>query len=84
MIIKTNITKNHKNLIKNILDDPKKYLIVNANNITIKGDECNKVGVSYEAFYKQYNRCGEPKSSCLKNQPSHLWKNDMVGIYMSD
>lgn len=60
------------------LDDPKKYLIVNANNISIKGDECNKIGVSYEAFYKQYNRCGVPKSTCLDNQPTHLWKHDMV------
>ncbi|XP_022160119.1 hapless 2-like [Myzus persicae] len=61
-------------------DDPKKYLILNANNISIKGDECNKVGVSYEAFFKQYNRCGVKKSSCLNNQPSHLWKHDMDAI----
>lgn len=83
MIKKNNIynRKTKKQIIKKyILDDPKKYLIVNANNITIKGDECNKVGVSYEAFYKQYNRCGEPRSSCLKNQPSHLWEKDMVHL----
>ncbi|KAE9545586.1 hypothetical protein AGLY_001129 [Aphis glycines] len=62
------------------IDDPKKYLIVNAKNISIKGDECNKVGVSYEAFFKQSNRCGVKRSSCLNNQPSHLWKQDMDAI----
>uniref|UniRef100_A0A2S2PS82 Protein HAPLESS 2-B n=1 Tax=Schizaphis graminum TaxID=13262 RepID=A0A2S2PS82_SCHGA len=62
------------------IDDPKKYLIVNEKNISIKGDECNKVGVSYEAFFKQYNRCGVKRSSCLNNQPSHLWKHDMDAI----
>lgn len=44
----------------------------------MNGDECNKIGVSYEAFYKQSNRCGELKSSCLMNQPSHLWRHDTV------
>jgi len=67
-------------MVKHIPDDPNKYLIVSANNISVDGDKCNKVGVSYEAFYKQYNRCGEPRSSCLNNQPSHLWRHDMVPI----
>jgi len=71
-------TANVNSVIKHITDDPNKYLIVNANNISVNGDECNKVGVSYEAFYKQNNRCGMPQSNCLNNQPSHLWKHDMV------
>ncbi|XP_060878381.1 hapless 2-like [Metopolophium dirhodum] len=69
-----------KHLYPQSTDDPKKYLILNANNISTKGDECNKAGVSYEAFFKQSNRCGVKRSSCLNNQPSHLWKHDMDAI----
>ena len=36
--------------------------------VTLDGNECDKVGVSYEAFQNQATRCGMLIGSCLKNQ----------------
>lgn len=46
--------------------------------IGLNGDECDKAGVSYEAFYNQPDRCEKPRSSCLQNQPAQLWRRDLV------
>lgn len=55
---------------------PKEYLIVSPDLIAVDGDRCNVAGVGFEAFYKQPNRCGVPKGSCLTNQPRNLWRHD--------
>lgn len=55
---------------------PKEYLIVHPDLIAVDGDKCNVAGVGFEAFYKQPNRCGVPKGTCLGNQPRSLWKHD--------
>lgn len=59
-----------------ITGGPEEYLIVQQNQISMEGDQCNIAGVGYEAFFKQPNRCSVPKGSCLGNQPRHLWLHD--------
>ncbi|PSN56042.1 hypothetical protein C0J52_11801 [Blattella germanica] len=57
---------------------PKEYLVVKKDKISTNGEDCDKAGVSYEAFVKQPNRCHKPKGTCLKNQPIDLWRQDIV------
>ncbi|EEF51106.1 conserved hypothetical protein [Ricinus communis] len=48
------------------------YLVIPRQRVrfTLDGIECNKIGVSYEAFNQQPNFCASPFWSCLHNQ---LW-----------
>lgn len=59
-----------------ITGGPPEYLVVQQNQISMDGDQCNIAGVGYEAFVKQPNRCSVPRGSCLANQPRHLWSHD--------
>lgn len=43
---------------------------------TLDGIECNKIGVSYEAFNGQPNFCASPFGSCLHNQLWNFWDAD--------
>ncbi|XP_075223850.1 uncharacterized protein LOC142325705 [Lycorma delicatula] len=56
---------------------PKEYLLVRDDEISVDGEECDKAGVSFEAFAKQPDRCAKPRGSCLNNQPLHMWMHDM-------
>lgn len=42
---------------------PGEYLVVQQNQVSMDGDQCNIAGVGYEAFYKQPNRCSVPRGS---------------------
>lgn len=55
---------------------PAEYLVVQQNQVSLDGDQCNIAGVGYEAFFKQPNRCSVPKGTCLANQPRQLWLHD--------
>lgn len=55
---------------------PERYLVVNENQIQENGKTCNTVGVGYEAFVKQPDRCSQPKGTCLHQQPKHLFTHD--------
>ena len=55
---------------------PAEYLVVTANTVVTSGDQCDRAGVSFEAFYKQPNRCSMPRGTCLHHQPKHLWLHD--------
>ncbi|XP_044745636.1 hapless 2-like [Coccinella septempunctata] len=55
---------------------PYEWLVVPNYMITYDGDRCDKVGVGFEAFVKQPNRCSMPRGTCLKNQPKDLWCHD--------
>ncbi len=46
--------------------------------ITFDGSECNKIGVSFEAFEHQANACRRPAGTCLANQPDDLWRLDLT------
>jgi hypothetical protein len=45
---------------------------------TTSGSECNKVGVSHEAFYSQSQRCEKTVNSCIKEQLSDLYAMDAL------
>lgn len=47
------------------------WMLLERVRFTLDGVECNKIGVSYEAFSGQPNFCSSPFESCLQNQ---LWK----------
>jgi hypothetical protein len=44
---------------------------------TPSGQECNKIGVSYEAFSLQPNSCIAPQQTCLSNQPDDFYHIDL-------
>lgn len=44
------------------------WLVVDRGMVTLDGNECNKIGVSYPAFQNQNNRCGVDAATCLNNQ----------------
>ncbi|KAG8662120.1 hypothetical protein MANES_01G066000v8 [Manihot esculenta] len=46
------------------------WMLLERVRFTLDGFECNKIGVSYEAFNRQPNFCSSPFWSCLHNQ---LW-----------
>ncbi|KAG7956693.1 hypothetical protein I3843_11G136300 [Carya illinoinensis] len=46
------------------------WMLLERVRFTLDGIECNKIGVSYEAFNGQPNFCASPFLSCLHNQ---LW-----------
>ena len=49
--------------------------------VSFNGDECNKIGTSYEAFNNQPgDACSQPLASCLSNQISNLYEEDMKQI----
>ena len=49
------------------------YSMLVDRHLTTNGDECNKIGVSYEAFALQSNACYREYNSCLENQLKHLY-----------
>ncbi|CAG9770760.1 unnamed protein product [Ceutorhynchus assimilis] len=59
-----------------MLGGAEEYLVVPEKDIDISGKTCNKAGVGYEAFMEQPKKCDNVPNSCLKNQPSHMWKHD--------
>ncbi|XP_067128050.1 hapless 2-like [Centruroides vittatus] len=56
------------------------YLLVPESFLDESGTSCDKIGVSYEAFYRQTNKCLNPRGSCLKNQPLDLWTRDRAKL----
>lgn len=47
---------------------PKEWLLLDKHHVSVNGRECNKVGVSYEAFATQGSRCQLQRGSCLADQ----------------
>ncbi|KAJ0717369.1 putative generative cell specific-1/HAP2 domain-containing protein [Helianthus annuus] len=47
---------------------------------TLDGLECDKIGVSYEAFNNQPGFCSAPQISCLHNQLLNFWDADQNRI----
>ncbi|KPA85907.1 hypothetical protein ABB37_00219 [Leptomonas pyrrhocoris] len=48
--------------------------------VTLDGTECNKVGVSYEAFASQGNRCNLRPGSCLSSQLEDYRTSDLARV----
>lgn len=50
---------------------------------TLDGLECNKIGVSYEAFNGQPGFCSSPLWSCLHNQLWNFWDvSKLIPVYL--
>lgn len=51
-------------------------LLIDRENFSFGGSECNKIGTSYEAFNNQPSGCDRPVQSCLDNQIADLIERD--------
>lgn len=56
---------------------PAEWMILDKTRVTLDGRECNKVGVSYEAFASQGNACRLNPGSCLASQLEDLRSEDL-------
>ena len=54
-----------------------RYMLIDKNRFTLDGNECDKIGVGYNAFNLQSERCNAEVNSCLRNQISHLYEEDL-------
>ncbi|KAJ0964135.1 hypothetical protein J5N97_029257 [Dioscorea zingiberensis] len=53
-----------------------RWMLLERVRFTLDGLECNKIGVSYEAYNGQPNFCSSPFWSCLHNQLWNFWEAD--------
>jgi hypothetical protein len=53
-------------------------MLVDTNLVTVNGDECNKIGVSYSAFTNEGQRCERPTQSCLHDQLQDYYDSDLT------
>ena len=57
------------------------HLLVEREQVTFDGNECNKIGTSYSAFNNQPgDACLQPLGSCLDNQISNVHEEDFKRI----
>ncbi|PIA49578.1 hypothetical protein AQUCO_01300398v1 [Aquilegia coerulea] len=56
------------------------WMLLERVRFTLDGLECNKIGVSYEAYNGQPNFCSAPLWSCLHNQLWNFWEADQNRI----
>jgi Male gamete fusion factor len=47
---------------------PGSWPILSLSDVSLDDSACNKPGTSFNAFYNQPNRCGQPAGTCLANQ----------------
>lgn len=52
------------------------WMVIPPGLVFLDGSKCGLIGVSYEAFYSQENRCGKLPGSCLGNQLNDLYDSD--------
>jgi hypothetical protein len=72
--------------------DPVNYaMLVDKSRVTLEGAECDKIGVSFNAFQFQSNRCIRPAGDCLRGQLEDLHNDDVSarkagvnGLYFLD
>ncbi|KAL5727659.1 Transcriptional activator [Ranunculus cassubicifolius] len=56
------------------------WMLLERVRFTLDGLECNKIGVSYEAYNGQPNFCASPLWSCLHNQLWNFWEADQSRV----
>ncbi|KAK6935339.1 Generative cell specific-1/HAP2 domain [Dillenia turbinata] len=56
------------------------WMLLERMRFSLHGSECDKIGVSYEAFNGQPNFCSAQLGSCLQNQLWHYWEGDRQRI----
>lgn len=60
------------------------WMLLERVRFTLDGLECNKIGVSYEAFNGQPDFCSSPLWSCLHNQLWNFWDvSKLISYYQS-
>lgn len=57
-----------------------RWMFISKEGVTLDGSECDKIGVSFEAFQNQANKCGMIIGSCLKNQLEDYFSDDLERI----
>lgn len=57
-----------------------RWIVVEKSDISFDGRECDKIGVGFEAFQNQPNRCIRSAGSCLNNQIDDFLERDRVRI----
>ena len=57
-----------------------RWMFISKELVTLDGSECDKIGVSYEAFQNQANKCSMIIGSCLKNQLEDFNSDDLQRI----
>ncbi|WOL04599.1 hypothetical protein Cni_G13321 [Canna indica] len=65
---------------ENIGQNFSRWMLLERVRFSLDGLECNKIGVSYEAYRTQPNFCSSPFWSCLHNQLWHFWEADQNRI----
>lgn len=55
---------------KKVIGNPEEFLVVDKRKIELNGSICDKVGVGFEAFYHQPNRCGYPAGKTIHSRSS--------------
>lgn len=64
-----------------VLGSSDQWMIVDKEGVSVSGgSECNKIGVSYEAFSTQGRACESNRGSCLANQPYDLYQSDLLSL----
>ncbi|KAL6544038.1 Transcriptional activator [Orobanche gracilis] len=56
------------------------WMLLERLRFTLDGLECNKIGVSYDAFNAQPDFCAAPFWSCLHNQLWNYWDADQTRV----
>lgn len=56
------------------------WMLIDPSLITFDGSECNKIGVSYDAFETQSSKCTQVVGSCLNNQLYDYYNSDLTYI----
>jgi hypothetical protein len=57
-------------------NDTSNVLIVEREQVTMSGGECDKIGTSYRAFQTQGSACNVPVDSCLTSQIKDVINQD--------
>ena len=56
------------------------WMFISKDAVTLDGSECDKIGVSYEAFQNEANKCNMIIGSCLTNQLEDMYASDLLRI----
>nr|CAD7446091.1 unnamed protein product [Timema bartmani] len=77
LLIPQQVPANMEHLYPQLQGGPGEWLVLSTAQISPDGQDCNKAGVGFQAFYNQPDRCDAQKNTCLNNQPLHFWRQDM-------
>jgi hypothetical protein len=57
-------------------NDTSNVLVVEREQVTMSGGDCDKIGTAYRAFQTQGSACNVPVDSCLTSQIKDVIKQD--------